>query len=83
MELKVFSVYDSKAGFYGNPIYLHTKGEALRTWEDAANDPQSQIGKYPADFTLFEIGEFDNVTGEVAMYESKTSLGTAIEFKKS
>lgn len=82
MVLKIYTVYDSKTQAYLPPMFMRSKGEAVRSFEAAANDPQSTLCKYPADFTLFEIGEFDDQTGTLSMYEAKISLGVAVEFKQ-
>lgn len=78
---KVFTVYDSKAEIYLNPFLMKNKAEALRAFIDIANDPTTQIGKHPEDFTLFEIGEFDYDRGEHCNHPAKISLGVALEFK--
>lgn len=82
MILKMFTVYDSKSETYFKPIFMLTKGEALRAWIDLANDPQTQFCKYPGDFTMFEIGEFNDQNATFSVYESKINLGTALEHKK-
>lgn len=79
---KLFTVYDSKTESYGVPFCMITKGEALRGFADVANDPQTQICKYPADFTLFELGEFNEQNADFHIHEAKINLGTANEFKK-
>lgn len=80
--MKIYTVYDSKAEFYMFPFPHRNKGEALRAFADAVNDPKTTIGKYPSDYTLFEIGDYNEITGDVSMYVAKVSLGTAIEFKE-
>lgn len=80
--MKLFTVYDSKTECYGKPFCLTTKGEALRGFADVANDPQTQLCKYPADFTLFELGDWDDSNAQFSIHEAKINLGTAIEFKK-
>jgi len=82
MVNKMYTVYDSKAEAFLVPFFMRTKGEALRAWQQAVNDEQTQFSKYPSDFTLFEIGEYDDSTGTVVMHEAKISLGSALEFKK-
>lgn len=82
MKIMIYSVYDSKTGVFGQPNFLINRGAALRAWQEAANDNQSNIGKYPADFTMFEIGYWDDETGNVSMHNTKVSLGTALEFKR-
>lgn len=80
--MKLFTVYDSKTESYGKPFCMLTKGEALRGFADVANDPQTQISKYPADFTLFELGDWNDANAEFSIHEAKINLGTANEFKK-
>ena len=79
MTQKVFTVYDSKAEAYLRPFFTPTKGLALRSFADAANDPREPVGKYPGDYTLFELGEYDDATGIITMHESKINMGTANE----
>ncbi|WNK13610.1 MAG: nonstructural protein [Microvirus sp.] len=79
--MKLFTVYDSKTENYLRPFTMLTKGEAIRGFAETANDPQSQICKYPADFTLFELGEFNESTGMISLLESKINLGLALDFK--
>jgi len=82
MKFKVFTVFDSKSETYLKPFLMKAKGEAVRAFTEIANDGKSEIGKYPEDFTLFEIGEFDDERGEYSMLTSKLSLGTGNEFKR-
>lgn len=82
MKLKIYSVYDSKAKAYNSPFYLRNSGEATRGFSDVVNDGKSQISKYPEDYTLFELGEFDDEMGSIAMYDAKITLGGALQFKK-
>ena len=79
---KVFTVYDSKAEMYLAPFTVAARGQAVREFESACNDPKTMMCKHPSDFTLFEIGEFDDLKGTLKPYEAKVSIGTAIEFKK-
>lgn len=83
MKLNVFTCYDSKAEAYLQPFLMPSKGEAIRAFTATANDDKSNIGKYPADFTLFHIGEYDDQTGTLTNYEIKNNLGCAIEYKKN
>lgn len=83
MKLKIYLVYDSKAECYGNPMFFENRANALRSWQEAANDKRderNQIARYPGDFTFFEIGEFDKLSGVFSLYESKVSLGLALEY---
>lgn len=66
MITKMFAVYDSKAQVYGTPFCMGTIGLALRAFTDLAKDPQSTVSKYPQDFSLFQVGEYDDQLGQVS-----------------
>lgn len=80
MKIKIYSVYDAKTKVYGQPNFLLNMGAATRAWTEAANDRTMSIGRHPADYTMFEIGEWDDESGVIKMHEAKISLGCAIEF---
>lgn len=79
MKLKIFAVYDSKVAAYMQPFFMRTTGEALRAWGTTAADTSTQFNKYPGDFSLFEIGSFNEETGEVKALPARINLGTALE----
>ena len=80
MKLKVFSIYDSKTECFMNPWYARTTGEAVRSFEQSIIDPNTSFHKYPDDFTLFDIGSWDDETGEILLNEAKVNIGLAREF---
>lgn len=68
MIIKLFSVFDSKAACFGQPFPDHYEAAAIRNFRDAVNDgsnPNNLWHKHPEDFSLFQVGEFDNLSGEV------------------
>lgn len=81
-KLKVFVVYDSKVEAYMQPFFCRTIGEAMRNWEAVCNDGKSMMSTHPADFTLFEIAEYDEDKGRFNQFDALKSLGSAIEAKK-
>lgn len=82
MVLKVFSVYDSKVGLFMQPFFFSSNGQALRAWETTVNDPQTMFKRYPNDFTLYELGSFDETSGKFKELDSKVNLGSALDFVK-
>ena len=80
MTHKVFTVYDSKAEAYLPPMFLHTKGLAIRSFTAAVNNVGHDFNKYAADFTLMEIGEWDDNSGKIDMYPAMKNIGCGIEF---
>ncbi len=81
MILKIFTVFDAAAEAYMQPFFQHNRGIAIRSFSEAANDASQAIGKYPADFTLFEVGEYDDQNCSMTMLDAKRNLGTALEFR--
>lgn len=82
MNQKLYIVYDSKSETYTAPTAHPAQGQAKRSFADAVNSGQGVIAQHPADFTLFEIGDFDVRTGEVKLHETKISLGTGADWVK-
>lgn len=75
-----FTVYDSKAQYWWTPRYEKARGIVIRGFADAANDPNTEIGKHPEDYTLFEIGTWDEQTCTDTTHTAPISLGKALDF---
>lgn len=60
------SLYDKKASEYHPPYPFENLISALRAYMGAfGKNPEANIVKYPEDFDLYQVGEFDGVTGQV------------------
>jgi len=80
--LKVFAVFDIKAESHGNLITLPAVGLATRTFSDAINAPNSPLGDNPEDYSLYELGTYDPVSGRMMGLERPKFIAHAVEFKK-
>lgn len=79
--MKMFSVYDNKAECFSPPFFMKATGLALRGFTDMINSgEQTQYSVHPQDFTLFELGEWNEETGKVEQYEAPKSLGNGVDF---
>lgn len=81
--MKIYTIRDSKAEFYGQPFFSRTNGDAIRQFTQVLNDtsnPNNLAAKYPADYSLFEIGEFDDETGKIKAI-APNHLGGGVDFK--
>lgn len=65
MKHNMYSVYDAKSESYTLPFFDHAQGRALRTFADCVQDPEHQFGKHPEDYTLFDVGTYDDDTGTI------------------
>jgi len=81
-KLSVYAVYDSKVQYFHQPMFMRNKGEALRSWELVANEKDHAISRHPEDFNLFELGEYDDQTGQITMHKAPISIGLAAQFKR-
>lgn len=80
MILKKFSVYDVQAASYLTPFFAPTSGLAIRSFMEAANTEGHNFKRYAADYTLFELGSFDDATGRSTELDAPHNHGTALHF---
>lgn len=79
MNSVLLAIYDQAAGRYLDPFVSPSIEFAIRSFREAANDPEHQFARFPGDYTLFKIGEFDPETGQLTGNDPQ-SLGVAITF---
>ena len=66
MITMLFGVYDKKAEAFMSPFTFHTQGQAIRAFSDTVNDPATAMYRHPDDFDLYQIGLFNDNSGELA-----------------
>lgn len=76
----IFTVHDNAAKAYLPPFYMRTKGEALRAFETTCKDTSSQFNKYPKDYTLVELGTFNEENGQILTHEIPLILENASQY---
>lgn len=79
--MRIYTVYDTKAEHYGNPVFVRTDAEARRSFEGVVHDKTTEIGRHPEDFILYRIGTWDAENGRITP-EAGTCIAKAIEFIK-
>lgn len=80
MIYSVFSIYDSKAEAYLPPFILIKQAQAKRAFADCVNSDSHQFGQNPADYTLFELGNFNDEDGQYLLHRANISLGNGLEY---
>lgn len=76
--MKLFAVRDLKADSFGAPISVATKGLALRSFQDVCLDARSEIAKYPEDYSLFELGDYDPNSGVIVSHQAPKHIVSAV-----
>lgn len=66
---KIYTLHDMKAETYLPPMVLKNKGEAIRQMETALKNPNTIMHQAPQDFTLMEIGDWNEDTGEISPHD--------------
>lgn len=64
---------------FNTPFSFHRKEQAMRTFSDCLKSPEHQFSKNPQDYTLFEIGSYDDESGQIIPI-TPISLGNGLEF---
>jgi hypothetical protein len=80
MLVKVFSIFDQAVGAYTQPFFMQNAQMAIRAFQANVNDPKSNMFKFPEQFTLFQIGEWQDSQGTLIPQEPK-SLGNGVKYK--
>lgn len=73
--LSICAVYDKKTGLYDQLFTVRHHAEAEREWGVVKQDPKTKFGKNPEDFSLLQIGNYDDTTGEVIPVKPHKQLG--------
>lgn len=59
----LYSIYDKKTLSYGPPVMLENDATAERAFIGLVSDVSSMLGKYPEDFVMRRLGDFNRDTG--------------------
>ena len=79
MILKIYSLFDSKLGAYMAPMYFHSRGQAIRSIVDEAGRVDSPLHNHPGDFTLFELGDWNDSNSRFIPLDTPHSCGVISE----
>lgn len=80
MMLQIYSIRDKAVEAFGRPFFLATKGECLRVFMDLCGDPQSNLFKHPADYSVWHLGEFNDQNAEISLLPEPVRLFGGEEF---
>lgn len=84
------AIRDSRAEVFSDPLFFPARGAAVRAFADVVNDEKSEYAKHPEDYTLFYLGQYDDVAGtlipnpmgpEVLLLGVNARSGTALKLE--
>lgn len=82
--LLIVSVYDTAVQAHGRPLFVPSKGAALRSFTDEVNREAADnpMWAHPDDYILFELGAFNDATGVVmGMRDGPVQIARAKDVK--
>jgi len=77
------SVYDQKARVYSAPFLADTEESAVRDFARAVVDAKLLKDKFPADYELCLVGQFDESEGTLLPVPFPQSLAKGAEYLES
>lgn len=80
MQLVEFSIFDSKLELFQTPWFSINTALGKRMFTKLCNSPALDFNRFPADYTLFETGVFDQDKGLTTPYMTPKNLGLAVGY---
>lgn len=80
--MKITAVRDVKSDTYLQPQFNRSLPDAMRSWEVVCNEGDSLVSRFPDDFYLHHLGDFDIATGVLTPLHHPVNLGSASDFKR-
>jgi len=68
--MKLFAIKDLKSGFE-NPFVMPNEGSAVRSFGEACKNTEAPMYKYPEDYELWIIGDWDHQEGDITTVDKK------------
>lgn len=72
------AVYDKKTGLFDPPMITRHVGEVIREIQLLYKNKETKFGKNPEDFDLYQIGTFNEETGEITMQTPHVHLASGL-----
>lgn len=63
--INVYAVKDDVSSSFNQPFLMVNDQIAIRGFKTLAQDESTDIGKYPTDFSLYRLGQYDEKTGVI------------------
>ncbi len=78
--MKIYSIFDKKAVVYSPLMTFENDTYAMREFEHIASS--GLVSRYPSDFALYCVGEFDDKVGLLTSFEVPKFVIEAVSFQQ-
>lgn len=65
MKLEAYAVHDSAVGAFNAPMFFRSRGEAVRSFQDACADPKAGFRMHAEHYSFWYVGDFDMNSGSL------------------
>jgi len=79
MKYIVCSIRDSALDAFGVPMFMVSRGQAIRGFTDECNRAESAIAKHPECYELFYLGTWEDGVSDFDCGASPTSMIRALD----
>ena len=82
--LRMYALYDDGVKAYLRPFWSDYKANAQRSFRQLVNQTDNRdnmVANHPDQFTLFELGVFDEQSGIFSSHPIPLTLGNGLEYK--
>lgn len=83
MILSIFTIFDQQAKAFLPPFFMPTEGMAVRQFSDMVNDSNCQFNKHPKDYTLFQLGSFNDNSAHITIEKTPLSVYNGLQLLNS
>ena len=73
----IVAVHDRQLDTFMRPFTAQSVGQALRSFKDETNREGSELRAHPEDYALYQLGTFNEQTGQVTSLDKPLQLALA------
>lgn len=81
MKLQIYTIFDRKMVSYMKPMYPTHLVEIQRNLTEVMKDENANIAKFPEDYELYRLGEWDTESAEYILENKPVFIQQISEFK--
>lgn len=67
----LYSIYDRATESYTPPFQQPSNNAAIRAIKNEIRQPDSQLAQHPTDYELYQVGTFDETTGNITAVKER------------
>lgn len=81
-NVNAYCVLDVKSKVYNSPHFLINDAVAIRQFQMVIMDKESMLSKFPEDYRLYCVGNFDMLTGQIKPEPAPREVAHGLQFKR-